>query len=610
MKKNVLLASVLLPCLIAVSCDKEKGKDEVKPAQLGIEIQDAKEIYEVPKNQATTLNLAVVADPTSAEAYTITVGANPGLVSTYNTAHGTSYEMLPSNAYAFASTSVMLPRYSAKSTSIELRLKGEGCEIDKTYLLPVVIDGVQGGTNFSAPEDKAAYILFKMLKAEQTGAGTQADPYVIPDLESFLKINDLLKEEQTTYFKLGDDIDFTGVKFTDEAPWVPINTGEEDLAKARGLVLDGDGHSIKGFTGGGALIAYLVGGVQNLTIENADITCLDKNLGGVLAGAANDAFVKNVTVKNSKLVSDYKRNGGLIGYVVKGTAENCNVECEVTGNDQQAGGLFGRFEEGSITNCSASGNVTCATYYSGGLVGFVVSATIKDCHATGNVTHTAGNYSRAGGLVGQITGDTTIENCYATGAVTGTGHYGGGLVGFIGCNKDDSDAFIPQTTTISKCYATGNVTLATTNNFAHAGGLVGTVSDKATLNVSNCYATGIITVRRYSSGFVGTVSSADARLTVTNSYTTSNINGIALTTHCGLALGNNSAGAAGVSYTGFVAWNESLDDAHNRFCYPEENNIVTAGNYFGHDETVSAQATKLGWDTTIWDLSKDLPTLK
>ena len=611
MKKSVLLFATMLPVLFAVSCNKEKGGGEsADPAQLGIEVKDAQDIYEVPKNQAMTISLSVVADPTSAEAYTVTVGANPGLVGTYNAAHGTSYEMLPSNAYAFASTSVMLPRYSAKSTSIELRLKGEGCEIDKVYLLPVVIDSVTGGTNFSAPEEKAAFILFKMLKPEQTGSGTKEDPYVVPDLASFLKINDMLKEDQTTYFKLGEDIDFAGVTFTDEAPWVPINSGEEELASKRGLVLDGDGHTIKNFKAGGALIAYLVGGVQNLTIDGADILCIEKNVGGVLAGDVKSSTIKNVTIKNSKLVNDYARTGILASWLISGTVENVDVvDCEAEGT-QQVGGLIGRIDEGEVLNCSASAKVTSSMYYCGGLVGYVyVSSTIKNSHATGDVIHTAGNYTRGGGLVGQIAGDTTIENCYATGSVTGTGHYAGGLVGVVHSRKVE-DVIVPQTVTISKCYATGNLNLPTTNNFAHVGGLVGTVMDQVTLSINDCYATGDIVARRYSSGFVGTVSTADAKLTVTNGYTTSNINGINFLERCGVALGNNSAGGATVIYKGFVAWNATTDADHNRFCYPEENNITTEGNYFGHEGTVSAQAAKLGWDTSIWDLSKDLPTLK
>ncbi len=630
MKKIAILVSVLLPCLFTLSCNKEKGKEENKPAELSVVLSDVKDIYEVPKNQSISVNLMVVPDPVSAEAYTINLAANPGLVASYNEAKGTSYQMLPSTAYTLASSSVMLTRYSPKSTACELRLSGNGCEIDKVYVLPISIDGVQGGTNFTAPDEKAAYILFKMLKAEQLGSGTESDPYLVDGMESFFKISGLLKDDASNYFKLTADLDFSEVKFTEENPWTPINKatsglaeGEKDPAQSRKIYFEGDNHKISNFKADGPLFGEFVGCVQNLVIENAAIDAAANDAAIVAAHAGSDpssteVVAKNIIISKSSIISDYKRAGALFGWLKGGIVENCIGECSVHAQ-QQVGGLIGRVEGGSIINSSASGKVTSESYYSGGLIGIVSSpsadaistVTITGCNASGDVEHVSGSYSRAGGLIGQTECNLVLEKCYATGNVDGSGHYGGGLVGYIGCVKDASDQHIPQTTSISQCYATGNVTLPITNNFAHAGGLVGTVTDKATVNINNCYATGTIVVRRYSSGFVGTLSNANAKLTVTNSYTTSNINGINLTTHCGLALGNNSATAtAGASYTGFVAWNKDLDEAHNRFCYPEENNIVVAGNYFGNEGTVSSQASKLGWDTSIWDLSKDLPTLK
>lgn len=630
MKKIAILVSVLLPCLFTLSCNKEKGKEENKPAELSVVLSDVKDVYEVPKNQSISVNLMVVPDPVSAEAYTISLAANPGLVATYNAAKGTDYQMLPSSAFSIAGTSVMLTRYSAKSTACELRLKGEGCDTAKVYLLPISIDGVQGGTNFTAPDEKAAYILFKMTPAQQLGSGTESDPYLVDGMESFFKISGLLKDDASNYFKLTADLDFSEVKFTEENPWTPINKatsglaeGEKDPARSRKIYFEGDNHKISNFKADGPLFGELVGCVQNLVIENAAIDAAANDAAIVAAHAGSDpssteVVAKNIIISKSSIISDYKRAGALFGWLKGGIVENCVGECSVHAQ-QQVGGLIGRVEGGSIINSSASGKVTSESYYSGGLIGIVSSpsadaistVTITGCNASGDVEHVSGSYSRAGGLIGQTECNLVLEKCYATGNVVGTGHYGGGLVGYIGCVKDASDQHIPQTTNISQCYATGNVTLPITNNFAHAGGLVGTVTDKATVNINNCYATGTIVVRRYSSGFVGTLSSANAVLKVTNGYTTSNINGINLNTHCGLALGNNSATAtAGASYTGFVAWNKDLDEAHNRFCYPEANNIVVAGNYFGSEETVSAQAAKLGWDTSIWDLSKDLPTLK
>lgn len=619
MKRIAILLSAILPCLLAVSCNPEKGKEEAAPAQLGVEVKDALALYEVPKNQSTALTLAVVADPVSEEGYTITLGANPGLVASYNTANGTSYEMLPSSAFAFTSTQVMLPRYSAKSSSCELRLKGEGCEIDKTYLLPVVIDGVQGGTNFNAPEDKAAYILFKMLKPEQQGSGTKEDPYLVEEVDAFLKIGSLLKDDATVYFKMAKDIDLKDIVFTPaegENPWKPINfvAADDDeggaAARKRQIEFDGDGHKILNFKAGGPLFGVLCGSVQNLTVENAEIDS-DTDDGAVIVGVAGAAdnpegfIMKNVKVINSSVKNAYKRTGGLVARMRNGIVENCSAECDVTGQ-QQAGGLIGRVDNGTVTNCYATGSATTDAYYVGGLIGFASNITVKNCSASGKATSLAGSYTRGGGLIGQVEGISSIEKCFATGDVEGAGHMAGGLVGVVG--SDDT------VVSISKCYATGNVTLphGESGNWAHAGGLLGTVAGNATgtkapeCSIDNCYATGSIAVRRYSGGFVGSIFSKPGVLKITNSYTVSDITGIVLTERCGLVLGLADALGSGssVTCTGFIAWNKSDRPFSYNDCVP------VAGNYYGTEGSVSAQAKALNWDTSIWDLSKDLPTLK
>ena len=114
MKRIAIVVSLLLPFLLAVSCEKEKNGNAVAgPAQLGVEVKDAEDVIDLPKSRSQAFELCVVAKPGSAEAYTITLSANPGLVDAYNTAHGTSYEMLPSEAYSITSTTVTLPRFTA-----------------------------------------------------------------------------------------------------------------------------------------------------------------------------------------------------------------------------------------------------------------------------------------------------------------------------------------------------------------------------------------------------------------------------------------------------------------------------------------------------------------
>ena len=629
--KKIASLLIILPMLLTLSCNKnEQGEDEGTP-QLGVQVKNAQDLYEVPEHQSVSLDLSVTAAPVSAEAYTITLGANPALVSSYNTAHGTSYQMLPSDAYVFSSNSVILPKFSAKSNTCELRLKGENCDPEITYLLPVVIDGVKGGSNFQAPDEKAAYIVFKMLATEQEGDGSAAKPYLVSDVESFLAINSMLQDDATTYFKLTADVDMKDVVFTDEKPWIPVNYAANDdaqvPARARKIVFDGDNHKISNFKAGGPLFGVMCGGVQNLTIENAEIEC-DADDGAVLVGIAgaadntNDFFAKNITITNSKVdnstdIVTGKRAGGLIAYLRNGLVENCTVDCSVE-TGQQGGSLIGRLGAGTVKNCSASGDVAVDSYHGGGLIGFVLEGTVTGCHASGNVTQTTGGHSRIGGLIGSICGSSTVEKSYSTGNMDGAGHWAGGL---IGCIYDTSTAV---TINVSECYATGTVTMphGDTGNQAHVGGLIGTVTPKSdaaaftVVNISNCYATGAVITRRYSSGFLGSIYAAKAEVHILNGYTTSDISGIRVQERCGLVFGHGGStvkdGTSIITCKGFVGWNTG--DWRFSWGWEDGGTFYDAfpvdGNYNGHEGTVSQQAQALGWSTDIWDFSADLPKLK
>ena len=311
MKKAILSVIALALCVLPQSCNKNNGGSEAaQTAKLGVSIKNAQEIYEVPKSQSVSLEVTVVAEPTSAEPYTITLAPSSALVAAYNTKNGTSYEMLPATAFQFVTSSVILPKFTAQSSTCELRLKGEGCEEGVTYVLPVVIDGVKGGTNYDAPDDKAAFILFQMGAPKAAGSGTEADPYTINGYDTFMLIGSLLKDDATVYFKLTGDVDFAGVEFNEDNLWTPFNNAVDDDAKpaarARKMVLDGGNHKIMNFNANGPLFGTVCGSIMNLTVENAKIVASADDaavLVGVAGSAdnADDFTMKNVKVKASSV---------------------------------------------------------------------------------------------------------------------------------------------------------------------------------------------------------------------------------------------------------------------------------------------------------------------
>ena len=273
MKKLVFFAALLLPVLFAASCGKKDNPDApAGPSALSAEIVNAQNLYELPSNQTATLDVVVVADPATSEAYTINLGVNAPLVSAYNTEKGTSYEMLPIDAFSIVTPQVIITRYGAKSSAGQIRIGGGSVEEGKTYVLPVVIESVKGGTNFELPANEAAFIVVKTVAPSLAGKGTAAEPYLLTSTTDIMIAGSVLKDDDAVYFSLQNDVDFSEIEFGEENPWTPINPetsglaeGEVDPALSRRVFFDGNNHTIKNLKNvDGGLFGVLVGKVQNM----------------------------------------------------------------------------------------------------------------------------------------------------------------------------------------------------------------------------------------------------------------------------------------------------------------------------------------------------------
>ena len=592
MKKFINLLLIPVMGLLAFSCQKEQGGEQAGgKAVLGVQVENLPELVSLPQNQSVSYNLYVVADPGPSDVLKVTLASDATFVDEYNANMGTAFEMLPEEAYEVVATDLMLMRYNKQSVPGTLKLKGAGCEIGKKYLLPVVVDKVQGTAQYEAPLDKVAYVFFEMTEAQLEGAGSASSPYLITDAFSLSKMGNMLKDNETVYVKLTADIDLAG-----EA-WVSID------ATGRPISLDGDNHTISNVVAENALFINLEGAVQNLTIDGATLNSAVEQ-GGVLANTAEGATIKNVTVKNAS-IENVGHAGGLISRITNCQVEDVNVQCDVKAVDR-VGGMFGHTIGSTLVNCVASGNVTAESYYSGGLIGMMHSSSLKGCGATGNVTHTTNTYSRIGGLVGQLISTGSVENCYATGTVYAGGYFGGGLIGVVEAVDNVDGVSTNQTVTIKQSYSTGSVTLIRDAKDAGAGGLVGRL-ETGKLVVTDCYSSSAIEADRYSGGFIGDMNKGE--LVITNGFCNGDLSKLGPD-----ANGNHSDAVAigcvrtpaesTIKCAGFVAW----DTLGRDFCY--QNFIPSAGNYHGAQGTISAQAAAFGWDSSIWDLSGDVPTLK
>lgn len=616
MKKFASFLLISLTCLL-VSCNKEGDEGGNANAILGVSVTSLPEVVEVPENQTQTYDLLVTANPGPAAAIKVTVGTDETLVAKYNLTNGTEYEMLPSAAYEIVGTPLTIMRYNKTSNPGSLKLKGAGCQIGKTYLLPLVVDQVTGTTAFEAPESGIVYVVYKMLEAQMEGAGTQASPYLVGERTSFGKIGNILKDGETVYVKLTADIDFAGETWAPETAdggYVQINS------EAKPISLDGDNHKIKNVVAACGLFSVLEGTVKNLTFENIKIEAGAQRAGILADQASSEDSADKVVVENVSITASEISNtgyvGGLFGSLLRGDVKNVNVDCNVTGA-QRVAGLVGHAMSSEFTGCATSGSVTASDYYVGGLVGLMYDCNVKNSSSSSNVTcnSLANSYSRVGGLIGQMLVGGTIEKCHTTGNVVGYGYFGGGLIGVAQANEKVDGVLNNNTINIKSSYATGNVSLIREGNTkdAGAGGLVGRM-DGGNYVVTDCYATGAIEADRYSAGFIGDLGLNDGEttvsLTITRGFTNGDLSKLGPD-----AAGNHSDGVAvgclrnpdaiTIKCTGFVAWNNL---AVKKFIY---NDLVpSAGNYHGTEGTISQQAKALGWDETVWDLTSDVPKLK
>ena len=547
MKKIVGLALVALTMFSALSC-KNDNEQSGPAAVLGVSVKGIENVVEIPRRQSQTFEVQLTSAPGPYNALTVRIGGSAELVEKYNAAHGTSYEMLPAEAYDLPAIPFLLPRYNKVSSLETITLKGAGCVPEQIYLLPLVPVKVEGDATYEVSEEDAAYILFKMLLPEQEGEGTEDDPYILNNVAGFQKLGAMLREGETVYYKLAADMDLEGIE------WQSVSC--EGNKKA---FLDGDGHTISHLTA--PLFAVLDGTVINLTIDGATIEGTVADM-GVLAGKAGSAnsvnalVAQNVTITNSTITNTNDRTGGLFGYLLGGVVENVEVATTVNGG-QQVGGFIGRVDAGTVVNCSSSSNVTASGYYSGGFIGLAVNVTVKGCHASGKSVNNKSNYSRVGGLIGQMEGGL-VEKSYSSVDVEGLGHFAGGLLGRL---------------------------------------------DKGPVTVTNCYCTGALVADRWSGAFLGNTNDKTAvDITVTNCFTTSDISGI--TRVKGVFIGNTYV--SNFNCTGFIGWNTTGDP----FYGTGTTVVATAGNYLGAEGTISSQAATLGWSTDIWDLSEDVPVLK
>lgn len=405
--------------------------------------------------------------------------------------------------------------------------------------------------------------------------------------------------------------------------------------------------------------AAIVGGNIGCTVENLTTNEHVRNYVAGFVSYLEGGTIKNSSASSSAAIGNATYSGaagGFVGYCAGGTLyyNTSSVSVQGAGNP---GGFVGWVEttEASFENCSASGTVNANSNNAGGFAGIVkVKSSFIGCSSTGKVESAAGY---VGGLIGFINADEVlVSECYSTSTVTATSNYVGGLVG------------VSESDTIEKCYFDGTVT-----GNSRVGGILGISLKDDAVVVSDCYSRGKVIGSAGEQRFGGIVGDLGKGGKVMNCWTDATVGGgrvcggiVGLA--CYQTWGDNTV--ANNTVSGCIAWNPSVKAAqqgdygssaaivgHTSFknilsnCYRRSdmeyvnsNNTLSScltaqvdqpdsdgtnwvagttpgttsstnqnpyyGVAAGSDATVSSIAQTLGWSSSVWDFSNDLPTLK
>lgn len=225
-----------------------------------------------------------------------------------------------------------------------------------------------------------------------SGEGTKAAPYQIGSGAELAWLANAVNDASSGtkfYVVLTDDIDLGN------QPWTPIGRDFHEFSGA----FDGNGHVVEGLK------------VSNVADAG-------------LFGAAKGAAIKNLVVRGSVIGTD--NAAGILAVAKDGacTIENCGNEATVTVTKSRGG-------------------------YAGGILGSTsANVQIARCYNSGIVTSTGNNsYSRAGGIVGYISGngEAKVNTCYNTGNITSDSYAAGVFAGYS------------LSLTVSSCYNTGKI---------------------------------------------------------------------------------------------------------------------------------------------------------
>ncbi|MCQ2136445.1 MAG: hypothetical protein MJY67_05965 [Bacteroidales bacterium] len=356
------------------------------------------------------------------------------------------------------------------------------------------------------------------------------------------------------------------------------------------------------YTGG--VVGYVTSKV-NLELTNCSFegTCSasGKVIGAILGqNSADNATITGCSVKGD--VNGGQFVGGVTGYVQTGnyTISDTSVEGNVTSSTTLAGGIIGQIQAGTtkVTNCHHTGDLKAATLYVGGIIANSNTATKADinrCSHSGNLTGT----DFVGGIIGYAKAPGTVTNCYTVNGTLKGAQHGAGIASDCG-----------PTLTVENCYST-----LTVNAKYGMGCIVGRFCNLINPNTQGTWQT------QYNNVLRGCIAWGAIESTLADGQTpaTGYSSGAVLGCTVYKSTLSNCWRKPDMSFRAFpeeTGYNTLFDQEDSSPASPyvkvgtETYYMPYHGKAASEGETISDVAARIGWDTTIWDLSGAEPKLK
>lgn len=363
--------------------------------------------------------------------------------------------------------------------------------------------------------------------------------------------------------------------------------------------------------------------VLNESDSSASTDKKNRNATGGIIGKTigSDSTLKGLNFTGSVTSTTEKYTGGILGWQQNSgvNIENCTVDATITSRAERVGGIVGHFEGGTISGCTVQGSVKQESdvWNTGGIAGIVSrDSQISNCKVEASVSSSKGH--GVGGILGTSENAVTITRCEFSGKINGRDQTGG----IIGLMKKNSNS------TVSDCKFSGIISDAG----QRVGGIVGELASLG--QVYNCISTGNITGWQAVGGICGRADGegwSHINIDINKIEKCLVWGGIITATRknedggsSGVVIGHTSIKnqltdcfrSSDVGFNG--SWNESPYDQENskneEGSYLICNEIPGTNYYYAYHGkvsggTASAKAAELGWDTSVWDLSKDVPAL-